>query len=349
VKYRLLQWLCCPACRSTQLALDTIKLVEQPICTAHFEEGEADTPGIDLERRIETEVMEGALHCKDCGLVYPIRDGIPRMMAPGSVQGVGTAHRLTEFDTAWPQWEANFRDLAAPMEPADFLGKLVLDAGCGFGRHAFFLGRFGAEVVAIDNSVDAVLSTRRNTQGQGRVHVVQGDLLHPPVRDGVFDVVQSFGVLHHLDDPKAVFDRLGEALKPGGRMAIWVYGQRQGLTRHASNGLRGMTSNMESEELGRFSRGIASALRVFSHTPYVVLNRVPVAGAIVRHLPVHDHHKWPFEIVVADIYDRLRVPVRHWFSAGELEGWLTEGGYVDVQVARKVGNNETFRAGGLRR
>lgn len=349
MKYRLLQWLCCPACRSTQLSLETIKAVEVPICTSHFEESEADTPGVDLGRRTETEVMEGALHCKDCALVYPIRDGIPRMMAPGSQHGVGTAHRLTEFDTAYPQWEANFRDLAAPMDAADFLGKLVLDAGCGFGRHSFFLGRFGAEVVAIDNSVDAVMSTQRNTNGQGRVHVVQGDLLNPPLRDDVFDVVQCFGVLHHLDEPKPVFDRLGELLKPGGRMALWVYGHRQGLTRHASNGLRGMTSNMESEELNRFSRAIASALRVFSHTPYLVLNQVPVAGAVVRHLPVHDHYKWPFEIVVADIFDRLRVPVRHWFSERELDSWLAEGGYANVQVTRKVGNNETFRAGGTRR
>lgn len=53
--------------------------------------------------------------------------------------------------------------------------------------------------------------------------------------------------------------------------------------------------------------------------------------------------------MVADVYDRLRIPVRHWFTGEELETWLMEAGYADIRVSRRVRNNETFRALGTRR
>ena len=43
------------------------------------------------------------------------------------------------------------------------------------------------------------------------------------------------------------------------------------------------------------------------------------------------------------------MPVTHWFTGEELEGLLADDGYVDVQVTRRVRNNETFRATGIRR
>ena len=349
MKYRLLEWLACPACGGIDLQLETVRARSVPFFHGHFEDGEATLPGIDAERREEQEVVEGALHCKGCGLVYPIRDGVPRMMPPGAEQGPDSAHRLTTFDTAYPEWQENFLDLSAPLRPADWLGRLVLDAGCGFGRHSFFAARYGAEVVAMDSSVDAVMSTVRNTETLQRVHVIQGDVFRPPFREGTFDIVFSYGVLHHLDRPRDAFESMGRLVAAGGRLSLWVYGARQGVTLQVNNALRGVTTGLDPEQLHRFSTTVARGLRLFSHTPYKLLGRVPIADRIVSHLPVHDHHKWPFEIVVADIYDRLKIPVRHWFTGRELEVWLTEGGYADVHVARRVGNNETFRASGTRR
>lgn len=349
MKYRLLEWLRCPACLTSELALETTLAETRPALVGQFAPGERDLPGVDLAQQVEQEIVEGALHCGGCGALYPIRGGIPRMLPPGGVAGPASGHRLTTIDSQEPAWEENFRDLAEPLAPGDFLGRLVLDAGCGFGRHAQHAARYGAEVIALDSSVDAVESAARNCAPLGRVHVVQGDLLQPPLADGIFDLVYSFGVLHHLEEPRQAFNRLGLLVRPGGRLALWVYGRRAGLTRHVSNALRGVTADMEPEELQRLSTWIARGLRLFSHTPYRVLGRVPVARGVVSHLPVHDHHQWPFEVVVADVHDRLRIPVRHWFTGEELEAWLAEAGYADVHVTRRVRNNETFRAIGTRR
>lgn len=339
MKHRLLDWLACPACRSESLRL------ERRRTTLHRQWGE----GAEAGARDEIDVIEGALHCEDCGAVYPIREGIPRMLPEGADEGPDTAHRWTTFDATVPEWEESFLDYAWPLNARDFLGRLVLDAGCGYGRHAFYAGRYGADVVAIDASADAVAATARNCRNLARVHVVQGDIYRLPVRDGLFDLVYCFGVLHHLDDPRRAFDALGAAVRAGGRLALWVYGPRQGFTLHASNALRGLCSGLDPEQLYRLSQVIASGLRLFSHTPYRLLQQVPVARTVVSHLPVHDHHRWPYRVVVADIYDRLRIPVKHWFTGEQLETWLVDAGYADIQVSRRVANNETFRAQGVRR
>lgn len=349
MKYRLVQWLVCPTCRTGGLVLETTRTETRRVHRGQFTPLEDDLPGVDLDARAEQEILEGALHCSGCGAVYAIRGGIPRMLPEGAEAGPPTGHRLTAIDAQEPSWEENFRDLAEPLEQKDFLGKLTLDAGCGFGRHVMHAARYGAEVVALDSSVDAVESTARNCAALSRVHVVQGDLLRPPLAEAAFDIVYSFGVLHHLEEPQQAFASLGTLVRPGGKLALWVYGPRAGMTRHVSNALRGLTTNMEPEELLRFSTWLARGLRVFSHTPYRFLGRVPVAGSVVSHLPVHDHHQWPFDVVVADVYDRLRIPVRHWFTGEELESWLMEGGYADIHVTRRVRNNETFRAVGTRR
>lgn len=306
-------------------------------------------PDTDDRPSTEIEVIEGRIVCGGCAAQWPITDSIPRLMPEGSTQGPATAHRWTTFDKGRPEWEENFLDLAQPLTPPDFLGKTVLDVGCGYGRHAWFAARYGAEVLAIDSSPDAVASCLANTRQSSRVHVIQADVHHLPVRDSSMDLTWSFGLLHHLEDPTSAFTALGSTVQSGGRLAVWVYGPRQGVTLHASNALRGATSSMTPEQLYRLSRNIARGLRLFSHTPYRWFEAVPVAGGIVRHLPVHEHHQWPFDVVVADIWDRLRIPVRHWFPRERLEVMFTNAGYADVVVSRRVRNSETFRASGTRR
>ncbi|MEL6345697.1 MAG: methyltransferase domain-containing protein [Myxococcota bacterium] len=344
-----MNWLCCPACRNASFTLEKIKTVNRPIYASHYEDGEIDAAGIDPERGEEEEILEGALHCNGCGAIYPIRSGIPRMMTEDAQVGPDSGHRFTGFDTAVPEWEENFRDFSMPLQPGDFLGKLVVDAGCGFGRHAFFAARYGAEVIAIDSSTDAVEAAERNTANLNRVHVIQADISRLPVRERRCDIVYCYGVLHHVDDPESILDSLTEAVRPGGALSLWVYGPRQGATRVANNALRGVTTDLEPDQLMRLSKGIARTLRIFSHTPYVLFNKLPIIGPIVSHLPVHDHYRWPFDVVVADVYDRLRIPVKHWFTKEELEAWYSDNGFADVQVTRRVRNNETFRALGVRR
>ena len=346
MKLSLLDWLACPACGDGTFTLRIDREEKIPVYAGHFEPGE-DAPG----RRDDTlvEVAEGALNCRECGAAFPVTEGIPRLLPPGGEPGPSTGHRLTEFDGFVQQYEDNFLDLMAPLRADDFVGRLVLDAGCGFGRHAFFSARYGAEVIALDSSPDAVASARRNLRTQLRAHVVLGDVRRPPLRKQLFDMVYCLGVLHHVSEHAVALAALDQLVKPGGRFSSWVYGPRQGLTRIATGALRGATAQMEPKQLQRFSQLIAGGLRLFSHTPHRFFGKLPVLSSVVTHLPVHDHSRWPFDVVVADVYDRLRIPVTGYFMGEDLERWYAEAGYADIQVTRRVRNTESFRATGVRR
>jgi SAM-dependent methyltransferase len=350
VKYRLLDWLCCPSCGHDKLDIEVLREHHVPTFNGHVHPDDVDAPGLDLTHKEGTEILDGTLTCESCHRSYAVSDGIPRMLLEGEGAAAPTsAHAWTTFDQAEPVWEQNFLDYIQPVDFESFLGQVVLDAGCGFGRHAYFAARYGAEVIAIDSAPEAVAAARRNTQALQQVHIIQGNVLNPPVRDGSIDLAYCFGVLHHMETPQDAFQAIGLKVRTGGRLCVWTHGPRQGASGAASRALRGMAGQMDPHQLYSLSRVIASGLRIFSHTPYKLLGPVPGLGAVVRHLPVHDHHKWPYPVVVADIYDRLQFDVKHTMTGEALERWFLDEGYAAVEVTRRVGNNESFRGTGLKR
>lgn len=110
-------------------------------------------------------------------------------------------------------------------------GDLVLDAGAGFGRHAFELARRGAEVVALDYATDEVVATRAvfgamveaNEIAETRyVGVLRGDATRIPFTDGSFDRVITSEVLEHVQDDVGALAEFVRVLKPGGTFAATV-------------------------------------------------------------------------------------------------------------------------------
>jgi SAM-dependent methyltransferase len=108
---------------------------------------------------------------------------------------------------------------------------LVLDAGAGFGRHAFEVARRGARIVALDYAEDEVIMTR-NTFGamieekeilEDRfVGVLRGDATRLPFATETFDRVITSEVLEHIQADVDAIAELVRVLKPGGTFACTV-------------------------------------------------------------------------------------------------------------------------------
>lgn len=110
-------------------------------------------------------------------------------------------------------------------------GTLFLDAGAGFGRHAYEAARRGARVVALDYAEAETTVTRATFAAMceaGEITadrlagVMRGDATRLPFRDGSFDVIVTSEVLEHIQDDVAALAELSRVLKPGGTFAATV-------------------------------------------------------------------------------------------------------------------------------
>jgi SAM-dependent methyltransferase len=319
------------------------RLVEDLRCplSSHPLRVEADDAG--------DAVAAGELVCDGCGRRWPIRNGVPRLVPPDlAEQQERTAEAFgfewLHFDEMHAAFERQFLDWVHPIEPAFFRGKRVLDAGCGTGRHAYFAASYGAsEVAALDLS-EAVETARRVLSPFEHADVVQGDLLRPPFRTaaegGGFDFVYSIGVLHHLPDPYAGFRSLLRFVRPGGTIAVWVYGhENNGFVRNVVEPMRRVTTKVPPPVLRRLAWPLGAAFHGLAKGVYRPLD----GTALGRALPLGPYmssvadfsfrHNW------AIVFDQLVAPTAAYIKGPELERWFAENGLEDVQLSHRHGNS----------
>jgi SAM-dependent methyltransferase len=109
-------------------------------------------------------------------------------------------------------------------------GSLILDAGCGHGRHAHPLARAGYKVVALDRSRMLLAAAQRASRGARRPHFVRGSYASLPFEPGSFDAVLCLGTaLGYLGDEadRAALREFRRVLAPGGRLVIETLHSRE--------------------------------------------------------------------------------------------------------------------------
>lgn len=260
-----------------------------------------------------SEWPEG-LRCADCGTAYPIVGGIPRFAREGYVASFG--RQWNRYDVARDEEdEATFR-IKTGVDARDLAGKLVLDAGCGGGRYALLAARHGARVVGVDLS-SAVEKARAACEGRAGVGIVQADLTRLPMADGVFDLAFSIGVLHHGPDPRGAFREVARRVKPGGRLAVWLYRRNTAPQEWANSAIRAITTRTPARVL----EPICAALGVLGGVP--VLNRT-----LNKVANFSNHPDWTLR--VCDNFDWYAPKYQSHHTVDELKCWFAEEGYVDL-------------------
>ncbi|HEV7936513.1 MAG TPA: class I SAM-dependent methyltransferase [Solirubrobacteraceae bacterium] len=148
-------------------------------------------------------------------------------------------------------------------EYADFAstkGLEVLEIGVGLGTDHVQFARAGAELHGIDLTDRSVEMVERRLAHEGlhsELRVADAELL--PFEDASFDVVYSWGVLHHTPDTPRAFAEAIRVLRPQGRLCAMVY------ARHAwvAYGLWARNGPLR----GRPLRSIADVLHSHQESP----------------------------------------------------------------------------------
>jgi 2-polyprenyl-3-methyl-5-hydroxy-6-metoxy-1,4-benzoquinol methylase len=114
------------------------------------------------------------------------------------------------------------------IRPEWFRGKRVLDAGCGNGRWSYGLAQLGANITAVDVSPVSI----EKTKGALAEFDVGKRFFVSPLEDlwenlphEDYDLVFSWGVIHHVRRFNAAFDAVTRFVAPNGVLFLYLYGR----------------------------------------------------------------------------------------------------------------------------
>jgi SAM-dependent methyltransferase len=241
---------------------------------------------------------------------------------------------FTQFDD---KYEQQFLGWIAPVRPEFFKDKVVLEGGCGKGRHTQLAAQWGArDVIGIDLSA-AVETAFAATRDLPNAHVVQADIYNLPF-GRIFDYAFSVGVLHHLPDPRGGFKSLASKVKNDGYISAWVYGaeNNEWITRWVSPLRERLTSHLNPRVLLQLSKIPTALLFAATKTIYGPLNRSAKGASVARHLFYNDYLKaisgfgWGEQHCI--VFDHLVAPTAFYISREEFADWWRDIGIQDAEI-----------------
>lgn len=318
LKEKLLQYLACPSCAGV------ITLV-----SAEREGG---------------EIIEGQLSCASCTRAWLIVRGVPRFSSIDEVEedkaatAAGFGWQWTHFTQTEEKYEEQFLGWIAPVTPEFFKDKVVLEGGCGKGRHTQLAAQWGArDVIGVDLSA-GVETAFAATRDLPNAHIVQADIYNLPFARA-FDYAFSVGVLHHLPDPRGGFKSLASTVKSGGHISAWVYGaeNNEWITRWVNPLRERLTSRMNPRALLQLSKVPTAIVFAATKLVYGPLNVSAGGAKLARHLFYNDYLNaiagfgWREQHTI--VFDHLVAPTAFYISREEFAEWWPEIDAQDVTIS----------------
>lgn len=171
-------------------------------------------------------------------------------------------------------------------------GKKVLEIGCGLGTDTINFARAGAEVTAIDISSQSLVlaKIRANTMGvKDKIRFFHANAEDFDVPGGPFDLIYSFGCLHHTPNPLAAIENLKKYCHPNTVVKLMLY------NRHSWKVLEmilryGYRKNM----IAKFSEAEFNCPVTFAYTKEEAQKYLEDAGFEVTDIKVD--HIFPYQV-----------------------------------------------------
>lgn len=222
------------------------------------------------------------------------------------------------------------------LELPDLSGKTFLDIGSGSGLFSLAARRMGAKVTSFDYDPDSVAATQslqaRYYPGDEGWRVFRGDVLDGAAMRGLgtFDIVYSWGVLHHTGQMYRAFAHAADAVKPGGLLYIAIYND-EGIYSSAWTAIKKLYNRLPEKLRPFYVGAVAGVLEAKSALGRLLRLRNPLPGwkrrgaESLRGMTVwNDYVDWvggyPFEVARPD-------EIFHYFRARgfTMENMMTVG------------------------
>jgi ubiquinone/menaquinone biosynthesis C-methylase UbiE/uncharacterized protein YbaR (Trm112 family) len=339
----LIQYLKCISCDSSELRVKNEESKE--IILTDEEIKTIKNMGKDIDGYFK-DITKGILECQKCGQKYPVVNSIPRMYTGAEkdfgIDEVSTdkirndkdvKHVQKSFSKEWDElnyddgliwlWTKDSRITTFCEELRinsvdDIKGKLMLDAGCGSAIMSMNLTeKYNIETVGLDMAF--VIDRAQHQKKSNLFHLVHGSVLNPPLRNTIFDIVYSHGVLHHTYNTKKAFNAVEKLVKNKGTLYVWLYGKKKGWNRFRFLFIR--TARFFISRMPDSFQKIGVYIMYLIHTFVRFIKRVLGLEKV--------QYKTKQQLLVS-IRDKYTPKYAREHTENEVKGWFKEKGYENV-------------------
>ncbi|HYM60530.1 MAG TPA: class I SAM-dependent methyltransferase [Thermoanaerobaculia bacterium] len=245
-----------------------------------------------------------------------------------------------------------FLDWMAPLDPADFAGRDVLELGFGNGSLLLHMGSFAPRRLAGIELGDTIDATRRNLAHlpAGMLDLRRGDLTRADL--GTFDLVYCIGVLQHLGEPRAGFDAVLRHTKPGGAFHCWVYAcEGNAVIRWIVDPVRRIASRLPWW-LTKYAIALPLVIPYFLYAKLIAAIGRTAARGLLRRLPLYDYSLWiakrEFRFFHHVAFDQLVTPRTAYFPRATIDDWLRDPAVDPATTYVIFRNGNSWKFGGRR-
>lgn len=140
-----------------------------------------------------------------------------------SKKELGTKEYFDEVEQKKLFVEPNILDFS---EFQKYRGQKVLEVGCGIGTAAINFARHGADYTGFELSENSLDMTKRRFEVYGfpgRFYNGNAENLDQHLPDEKYDLVYSWGVIHHSPNPQQIIEQISKFVKPNGTFKLMMY------------------------------------------------------------------------------------------------------------------------------
>jgi 2-polyprenyl-3-methyl-5-hydroxy-6-metoxy-1,4-benzoquinol methylase len=217
--------------------------------------------------------------------------------------------------------------------------KRVLEVGCGIGTDSINFARAGARVTAVDLSGESlrIAAERANVMGVAdRIRFVQANAeeLRSELDTERYDLVYSFGVVHHTPHPERALAEMRALTAPGGTLKLMVYHRRSWKVFWIVALQEGGRFWETDELVARHSEAQTGCPVTFTYTRREARELIERAGFRVAEL--HADHVFPYRISDYVQYRYVKEPYFRWMPDSLFHAFERRVGWHLLVTAKAV-------------